>query len=39
MSLPKKTTVNVIPGMPYHDAPVAIEWLWFFAGLSERPPD
>ncbi len=27
MSLPKKTTVNVIPGMRYHDAPAAIDWL------------
>jgi hypothetical protein len=27
MSLPKKTTVNIIPGMRYHDAPAAIEWL------------
>ncbi len=27
MSLPKKTTVNVIPWMRYHDAPAAIDWL------------
>ncbi len=27
MSLAKKATVNVIPGMRYHDAPAAIDWL------------
>ena len=27
MSLPKKTTVNTIPGLRYHDAPAAIDWL------------
>ena len=27
MSLPKKTTVNVIPGMRYRNAPAAIDWL------------
>jgi uncharacterized glyoxalase superfamily protein PhnB len=27
MSLPKKTAVNVMTGLRYHDAPAAIEWL------------
>ena len=27
MSLPKKTTANVITGLRYHDAPAAIDWL------------
>jgi uncharacterized glyoxalase superfamily protein PhnB len=27
MSLPKKTAVNVMTGLRYHDAPAAIDWL------------
>jgi uncharacterized glyoxalase superfamily protein PhnB len=27
MSLPKKTTVNVMTGLRYHDAPAAVDWL------------
>jgi uncharacterized glyoxalase superfamily protein PhnB len=36
MSLPKKTTVNVIPGMRYHDAPAAIEWLCRAFGFEKH---
>lgn len=36
MSLPRKTTVNVIPGMRYHDAPAAIEWLCRAFGFEKQ---
>jgi uncharacterized glyoxalase superfamily protein PhnB len=36
MSLPKKTTVNVIPGMRYRDAPAAIEWLCRAFGFEKQ---
>ncbi len=36
MSLPKKTTVNVIPGLRYHDAPAAIEWLCRAFGFQKQ---
>ena len=36
MSLPKKSTVNVMPGMRYHDAPVAIDWLCRAFGFEKH---
>jgi uncharacterized glyoxalase superfamily protein PhnB len=36
MSLPKKTRVNVIPGMRYHDAPAAIDWLCRAFGFEKH---
>ena len=36
MSLPKKTTVNVMPGMRYHDAPAAIDWLCRAFGFEKH---
>jgi uncharacterized glyoxalase superfamily protein PhnB len=36
MSLPKKTTVNVIPGLRYHDAAAAIEWLCRAFGFQKQ---
>jgi uncharacterized glyoxalase superfamily protein PhnB len=36
VSLPKKTTVNVIPGMRYHDAPAAIDWLCRAFGFERQ---
>jgi uncharacterized glyoxalase superfamily protein PhnB len=36
MSLPKKTVANVIPGLRYHDAPAAIEWLCRAFGFERR---
>jgi uncharacterized glyoxalase superfamily protein PhnB len=36
MSLPKKTTVNIIPGMRYHDAPAAIDWLCRAFGFEKH---
>ena len=36
MSLPKKATVNIIPGMRYHDAPAAIDWLCRAFGFEKH---
>ncbi len=36
MSLPKKSTVNVIPGMRYADAPAAIDWLCRAFGFEKH---
>ncbi len=36
MSLPKKTNVNVMPGMRYHDAPAAIDWLCRAFGFEKH---
>jgi uncharacterized glyoxalase superfamily protein PhnB len=36
MTLPKKTTVNIIPGMRYHDAPAAIDWLCRAFGFEKH---
>jgi uncharacterized glyoxalase superfamily protein PhnB len=36
MSLPKKTIVNVIPGLRYHDAAAAIEWLCRAFGFQKQ---
>ena len=36
MSLPKKSKVNVIPGMRYHDAPAAIDWLCRAFGFEKH---
>ena len=36
MSQPKKTLVNVIPGMRYNDAPAAIEWLCRAFGFEKH---
>ena len=36
MSLPRKSTVNVIPGMRYVDAPAAIDWLCRAFGFEKH---
>ena len=36
MSLPRKSTVNVIPGMRYADAPAAIDWLCRAFGFEKH---
>jgi len=36
MSVPKKTIATVIPGMRYHDAPAAIQWLCRAFGFEKR---
>ena len=36
MSLPKKSKVNIIPGMRYHDAPAAIDWLCRAFGFEKH---
>jgi len=36
MSQPKKTTVNVMPTLRYHDAPAAIEWLCRAFGFERQ---
>jgi uncharacterized glyoxalase superfamily protein PhnB len=36
MSRPKKTTATVIPGLRYHDAPAAIEWLCRAFGFERQ---
>jgi uncharacterized glyoxalase superfamily protein PhnB len=36
MSRPKKTTSTVIPGLRYHDAPAAIEWLCRAFGFEKQ---
>jgi len=36
MSLPKKSRVNVVTGMRYHDAPAAIDWLCRAFGFEKH---
>ena len=36
MTLPKKSTVNMMPGLRYYDAPAAIDWLCRAFGFEKH---